>query len=65
MATITVACQDIIVLADRLEARGTSRLSADQPHLQADLRLAAQLLRVLAAGFKTGLFPSATIEIEE
>jgi hypothetical protein len=37
---------DIAELADRLEARGTSKmLRKDQPHLCADLRNSAALLR--------------------
>ena len=40
--------KEIVSLAERLLARGTSRLSADQPELQRDLKMAAGLILLLA-----------------
>ena len=40
--------KEIESLAERLLARGTSRLSADQPELQRDLKIAAGLILLLA-----------------
>ena len=40
--------REIVSLAERLLARGTSRLSADQPELQRDLKMAAGLILLLA-----------------
>jgi len=40
--------REIESLAERLLARGTSRLSADQPELQRDLNMAAGLILLLA-----------------
>jgi len=40
--------KEIEALAERLLARGTSRLSADTPHLQRDLKMAAGLILLLA-----------------
>ena len=40
--------REIEALAERLLARGTSRLSADQPEVQRDLKMAAGLILLLA-----------------
>jgi hypothetical protein len=40
--------KDIEALAERLRARGNSRLSSDQPELQRDLKMAAGLILLLA-----------------
>jgi hypothetical protein len=40
--------REIEALAERLLARGTSRLSADTPELQRDLKMAAGLILLLA-----------------
>ena len=40
--------KEIESLAERLIARGTSRLTADQPELQRDLTMAAGLILLLA-----------------
>jgi len=40
--------REIESLAERLLARGTSRLSADTPELQRDLKMAAGLILLLA-----------------
>jgi hypothetical protein len=40
--------KDIEALAERLLARGNSRLSSDQPELQRDLKMAAGLILLLA-----------------
>jgi hypothetical protein len=40
--------KEIESLAERLLARGTSRLSADTPELQRDLKIAAGLILLLA-----------------
>lgn len=42
---ITVRVDEIEALADRLMARGEARMLRDMPELQADLKLAARLLR--------------------
>jgi hypothetical protein len=44
MAPVTISVIDVEGLAGRLLARGTSRMFADQPDLQADLLLAGNLL---------------------
>jgi hypothetical protein len=44
MAPFTVSLSDIEGLADRLRARGKSRVLNDMPDLQADLLLAGNLL---------------------
>jgi len=48
---------EIESLAARLLARGTSRLSADQPELQRDLKMAAGLILLLAR------LPDVAIEV--
>jgi hypothetical protein len=40
--------REIESLAEQLLARGTSRLSSDQPELQRDLKIAAGLILLLA-----------------
>lgn len=40
--------REIESLAERLLARGTSRLSSDQPELQRDLKMASGLILLLA-----------------
>jgi len=51
----------IEALANRLMARGTSRLMNDRPHLQADIILAAVILqRAVEVGF-----PVRDIEIDD
>ncbi len=40
--------REIEALAERLIARGTSKLSCDQPELQKDLKIAAGLILLLA-----------------
>jgi hypothetical protein len=40
--------KDIEALAERLLARGNSRLSCDQPELQKDLKMAAGLILLFA-----------------
>ena len=44
---------EIFALATRLESRGVTKLS-DQPEQQADLRLAAKVLRAMAKSFNRG-----------
>jgi hypothetical protein len=39
-------------LADRLTSRGTSRLLADQPEMQSDMRQAARVIRALLIAFE-------------
>jgi hypothetical protein len=40
--------KEIESLADRLMARGTSKILSDQPELQRDLKMAAGLILLLA-----------------
>jgi len=51
--------REIESLAERLLARGTSRLSADQPELQRDLKMAAGLILLLAG------LPNVAINVVE
>ena len=52
MARMHFSRNEIGALAERLEARGTSRLLKDRPELQSDLRIAAFILRsALDVGF--------------
>lgn len=61
MARMHFSRNEIGALAERLEARGTSRLLKDRPELQSDLRIAAFILRsALDAGF-----PNDPIEIDD
>jgi hypothetical protein len=46
----TLTVRDLRALADRLHARGHSLVFADQPHLQADLKLAGDVIHTLVAG---------------
>ncbi len=52
--------QDIEALAERLLARGNSRLSCDQPELQRDLKMAAGLILLLSKlpGVEIDILPS-------
>jgi hypothetical protein len=61
MAPTTISLSDIEALADRLLARGKSRMIAEQPNLKADLLLAGKLLtRWLRDG--TGLGTPFTLD---
>jgi hypothetical protein len=46
----TLTVRDLRALADRLDSRGHSLVFADQPYLQADLKLAADAIRTLVNG---------------
>ncbi len=46
----TLTVRDLRALADRLDSRGHSLVFADQPYLQADLKLAADTIRALVNG---------------
>jgi len=61
MAKHVLTRNDIGSLAERLEARGTSRLLKDRPELQNDLKLSAAILRFM---LERGM-PVSTIEFEE
>ncbi len=45
--TESLTVRDLRALADRLGNRGHSLVFADQPHLQSDLKLAADVIRAL------------------
>ncbi len=60
MAVQKYTRNDIEVLSERLMLRGTSRMMADQPHLQADLRAASALLAFM---LKSGM-PPTSIDID-
>jgi hypothetical protein len=46
----TLTVRDLRALADRLHTRGHSLVFADQPYLQADLKLAGDVIRTLVSG---------------
>jgi hypothetical protein len=52
---ISLSHAEIQALADRLLSRGVSKLSADRPALQADLRTAAAVIRSLSREHREGV----------
>jgi len=57
---ITLIASDLQALADRLFARGSSRLRSNQPDAAGDMRLAAGVIRALVPA----LAPGETIVVD-